>query len=490
MKVLYKKDYNFASFIAKQSFFALSFCFFISIILLSNACSNNTKAKNNPNSSINVISDKTKEYLQSNDKNIRISTIGLKSTYPDIQKGVEKLLQEFQSHSNNHISIIHKADSSPITDKITMRPILRAQIIYETDTTTIELSKQIEGLSVQQSLEASLNDMEYRIITAIRSLTDRKERHIAFIEGHNELSRIYTYEVEEALSRYFNVSRGQISNNIADLDNFDAIIIAGPKQQFSTTEKYMIDQYIMHGGRVLWLIDGAYFSVNELMSNGYSASIKNETNLDDMLFTYGVRINPDFIQDKLCADLSSEDSNYSTSDYYTPLLNSSNNSPISRNTGWIKASFCSSIDTVKTRYQSTKTILLSSSKKSRISKVPDPVSYDKRIINGYISDFNRQNIPTAISLQGIFESSFTNRVIPREVTGANTTHSHSKETRMIVISSSDIIRNGIEGYGEETRIVPMGHDASRSKLYGNREFIINAVNWLTDDDNWMQLRMK
>lgn len=489
-KVLYKKASTLSSFVARYSFFTLTICIFAFSFLLLNSCKDSKKAKDSHKITDVSISDKTKEYLQKNEKKIHINIIELRSAYPEMRESVEKLLQEFQLHSNNRISITHKNDDNPIFDKIATGAIVRAQIIYKTDTVTIGLTKQIEGLSVLQSLEASISDLEYKFTTAIQSLLDIKERHIAFIEGHNELSRVYTYEAEEALSRYYNISRGQIGNNIADLDNFDAIIIAGPKQQFSTSEKYIIDQYIMHGGRVLWLIDGAYFSINELTHNGYSASIKNETNLDDMLFTYGVRINPDFVQDKQCVKLRTEDSNYSEFDFYTPLLNSSDNSPISRNIGWVKTSFISSIDTVKTRYQSEKTILLYSSNKSRISKVPDPVSYDNAIIGGYISDFNRKNIPTAISLQGVFESVFANRVIPQEVVGGSSTLTQSKETRMIVVSSSDIIRNEVKGYGNETQVIPMGYDALKSKQYGNREFIINAVNWLTDDDNWMQLRMK
>lgn len=488
-KVLYKKEYAPTSLVVNYSFSILTVCTFATLILLFNSCKNSRKAENSHKITNISISDKTKEYLQKNDKNIHINIIGLRSAYPDIQTAIDNILTEICQYSNNKISVsplitdpIHTAE--PITKEVTS-----AQIIHKMDTVIIELTKQIEGLSVQQSINASINDLEYKFIMAIRSLADRKERHIAFIEGHNELSRVYTYEAEEALSRYFNVSRGQIGNSISDLDNFDTIIIAGPKQQFSTTEKYIIDQYIMRGGRVLWLIDGAYFSINELTNNGYSASIKNETNLDDMLFTYGVRINPDFIQDKQCINLPTNN-NYSDSDFYSPLLNSSNESSISRNTGSIKTSFISSIDTISTRYRSEKTILLYSSNKSRVSKVPDPISYDNAIIGGYISDFNQKNIPTAISLQGIFESAFANRVIPKEVVGANSTLTQSKETRMIVVSSSNIIRNGVKGYGNQTQIVPMGFNAIHSKQYANREFIINAVNWLTDDDNWMQLRMK
>jgi ABC-2 type transport system permease protein len=223
--------------------------------------------------------------------------------------------------------------------------------------------------------------------------------------------------------------------------------------------------------------------------------MKNDVNLDDLLFSYGVRINPDLIQDMQCV------STYLITDrsqpaivvpsYFQPLLMPSPDFPATKNIRDVKAGFASSIDIVNNSPDIKKNILLASSANTRLLKVPEIINIDVTDIREQPEYFDRSFIPVAVSLEGKFNSVFRNRMIPDSVkAGSHTTINTSKETKMIVVSSSDIITNEFQGQGEDSRALPMGYDRISGQLFGNREFIINAVNWLTDDGGLTPLRAK
>ncbi|MDR1707543.1 MAG: gliding motility-associated ABC transporter substrate-binding protein GldG [Prevotella sp.] len=370
-----------------------------------------------------------------------------------------------------------------------------ASITNNKDTLIVPLLKNIAGNTAEENLNISIESLEYEFIDAIRLLNQVKTKAIAFVEGHDELSRASLYDAEELLSKYYSVNRGEIGNDINILDDFDAVIIAGPLSKFNNTEKYVLDQYIMRGGKVLWLIDGAFYSHEELARLGHSASIKNDLNLDDMLFSYGVRINPDLIQDMQCvsAFLVTNDSQSTVlvPSYYQPLLMPSFDFSVTKNIRDVKAGFASSIDIVNNSPNVRKNILLTTSGKTHLVKVPEPINFDVSDIQEQPAYFSQAYVPVAVSLEGEFNSVFVNRVIPDSIkTGAYKTIQKSQSTRMIVVSSSDIITNELQGQGKDTQVLPMGYDRASNQLFGNREFIVNAINWLTDDEGLMQLKTK
>lgn len=371
-----------------------------------------------------------------------------------------------------------------------------AQITNKVDTLVVPLLKNIAGNSAEENLNASVEGLEFEFIDAIQLLNQEKVKSIAFIEGHDELSRAYVYDAEEQLSKYYTINRGEIGQEIGVLDDFDAIIIAGPLTKYSETEKYIIDQYIMNGGKVLWMIDGVYYSHQDLLSKGQSASIKNQLNLDDLLFNYGVRINPDLIQDRqsvstyLITDDKTQASTLMPS-LFQPLLIPSSNHPVTKDIRDVKAGFASSIDIVNNSPDIKKEVLLTTSSNTHLLKVPDIINFDVERVQGIPDYFNEQFISVAVALEGKFNSAFINRLIPDSVHSGNyKTVGLSKENRMIVVSSSDIISNEIQGQGDDTQVLPMGYDRVSQQQYGNSDFIINAVNWLTDDAGLMQLRTK
>jgi len=268
-------------------------------------------------------------------------------------------------------------------------------------------------------------------------------------------------------------------------------------KKYSEAEKYIIDQYIMNGGKVLWLVDGTYYSHQELELKGYSASMKNDVNLDDMLFSYGVRINADLIQDRQCVSTyvmaggDAVDKAVLMPSFYQPLFIPSPDHPVTKNIRDVKGGFASSINVVNNSPDIKKTVLLTSSANAHLAQVPEPIDFDVERIQDTPGYFDQPFVPVAVSLEGQFGSVFANRMIPDSVvSNAQKAILRSENTKMIVVSSSDIIYNGIQGQGADSQLVPMGYDRVSQTQFGNRDFVVNAVNWLTGDDGLMALRTK
>ncbi|MDU1890711.1 MAG: gliding motility-associated ABC transporter substrate-binding protein GldG [Dysgonomonas sp.] len=368
-----------------------------------------------------------------------------------------------------------------------------AQITNHQDTLFVPLLKNIAVNTADENLNASAESLEFEFIDAIRLLNQKTPKSIAFIEGHDELSRAYVYDAEELLSKYYTVNRGQIGSEIDILNEFDAIIIAGPLKKYTEAEKYIIDQYIMKGGKVLWLIDGVYYSHQELARVGHSASIKNDVNLDDLLFNYGIRINPELIQDKQSVStyvMTDDGQSLLIPSYYQPLLIPSLDNPITKNIMDVKAGFASSVDFVNNSSDTKKEVLLTTSANTHLVKVPDLIDFDIERIQDITDYFNQSFLPVAVSLEGVFRSAYINRMIPDSVITSNKTVMESKPTKMIAVASSEIISNEIQGQRQNSQPLPMGYNRASNQQFGNRDFIVNAVNWLTDEDGLMALRAK
>ncbi len=370
-----------------------------------------------------------------------------------------------------------------------------AELIVDKDTLQVSLLKNIKGNTAEENLTASIVNLEFEFVDALRLLLRRDSQAIAFIEGHGELPRPYVYDAEEALSKYFFVNRGQISTDPSVLDNFKVVIIAGPTQKYTEAEKYILDQYLMKGGRILWLVDGAYVSLEDLSHKGQSASMKNETGLDDLLFTYGVRIEPNFVQDaqslQIVVQTQHEVQPVSIPWYYSPLLLPSLDNVITKDITEVKANFVSNIHLLNKSKLVSKSILLTTSQHSRIVPVPEMITFDVEDIQSDAGYFKDSFLPIAVALKGRFQSAFNNRLVPDSVdTRSYKTRVESTDTKMIVVGSSDIIKNEIAGQGDNSEVLPMGYDRVSEHKYGNKDFIVNAVNWLANDDGWMELRSK
>lgn len=436
----------------------------------------------------NATTDLLSDFNRYADDNINIR-------YINPYESGKSLDETFESFSSNGMTgiMLNEVDREGKASRKMIYPY--AQVTNGRDTLVVSLLKNVAGNTAEENLNASIESLEFEFIDAMRLLDQENVKNIAFIEGHNELPRTYVYDAEELLSKYYSVNRGEIGDNIEILDDFAAIIIAGPLSKYTEAEKYIIDQYIMNGGKVLWLVDGVYYSHKDLALTGQSATMKNEVNLDNLLFTYGVRINPDLIQDRQCVStylVADEKTQAGTllPSFFQPLLIPSPNHPVTKNIRDVKAGFTSSIDVVNNSPAVKKNVLLTSSANAHLLQVPEIIDFDVEHIQDKPDYFNQPFVAVAVSLEGEFTSAFINRLVPDSVHGVNKSIGQSTHTKMIIVSSSDIISNDIQGQGQSSRALPMGYDRVSEQQYGNRDFIVNTVNWLTDEDGLMSLRTK
>lgn len=474
------------------------------------------------------LSDNTKKLLRSMDKELAVTVYldgDLNAGFLRLRKATKEMLDEFDAYAGAKVRYTFDNPSAGATneerdkkyeslEKRGMRGILVhdrdqegqamqkvvypwIEISYNGKTRPVNLLKNVPDKSGEENLNTSIETLEYEITDAIRLMTTTDIPKVAFLEGHGEWKQPLVYDMSQELSRYYQVDRGAITDDPAILDNYKAIIVAGPTEKFSEKDKYALDQYIMKGGKVLWLLDGARISLDSLSTASQTVGIENNVNLGDQLFNYGVRINADLVQDVQCllipvntARMGDQPKYEPMPWYYSPLALTVPVHPISKNLAPVKTEFVSSIDFVNNEMDVKKTPLLVTSTGTHVQNVPSIVSMDVVGVekNGYY--FNRHNLMVGSVLEGVFPSAFKNRMIPEGIKTTEKSISESKPTKMVVIADGDVIRNDVQGKGENMNILPLGYDRYMNQQFGNKEFLLNAVNYLTDDDGWMALRSR
>lgn len=279
------------------------------------------------------------------------------------------------------------------------------------------------------------------------------------------------------------------------LDGYKAVIIAGPVKSFPEEDKFVIDQYIMNGGRVLWFIDPVRVSMDSI-NMGTTLALYNPVNLEDQLFRYGVRLNPNLVQDIQChvipvnKSLAGTPPSWQVSPwYYYPVLSPGNDHIITRALNMIWVRFASVIDTVGQDPGIEKTFLLVTSPYTRVVPVPAEINLRETDVRPVESAFNKSRQPLAVLLEGNFESVFTNRPLPDLHTDTPVSfRERSETTKMIVVSDADIIRNEVMETPGGPVPGTLGFDNFTKQTFGNRDFILNCVNYLTRQTELMSLR--
>jgi ABC-2 type transport system permease protein len=354
-----------------------------------------------------------------------------------------------------------------------------------------------QSIPYEQNILHSVEGLEYEMIQTIATLSSDTINRIAFIEGHGEIPEIETADITMNLARFFTIDRGTIGGKPGILDKYAAVIIAGPEKVFNESDKLVLDQYIMNGGKVMWLIDEVAVNSDSLMF-GETVGLYRPLNIEDQLFRYGVRINPAIVQDIECVPIRLMVMSGGTRQQvvpapwvYYPLLKPSANHPITRNLNRIEGEFANYIDTVGLDPAIRKKILLSTSELSRTISPPVVISLKEAELTPVEKDFNKPNLSVAVLLEGIFPSAFKNRMVSNLTDDKNLRiKTESKETRMIVIADADIIRNEVKRSGLNETPLTLGKDKYTGQLYGNRDFLINCLNWLVDKNGIMELRSR
>ena len=461
------------------------------------------------------IAPTTKELLQQLDAPVQITILldgELNAGFQRLQRATIELIEELGIAKGTEISyristenipqgitptliqglpptVIHERTHKGQTAQTTIYPY--ALITYKGKTTIVELLRNNRGLSGEQNLNNSIENLEFAFVEALHALTRNKVEKIAFLEGHGELDERDVYDLSQALSYYYQIDRGILGNQAGVLDEYKAVIIADPQQPFSESDKYILDQYLMQGGRILWVVNGVRFSSETLSQSGMTPVIPLELNINDMLFRYGVRVNPVLVQDLQClplpVDVSTDPQqpNWQPMPWtYAPLLLTSQASPITRHLMQVSATMASAIEFVGGEDGLKKTTLLATSSNSKLTTTPAKV--DLSLFNGAEQEFQYAFIPVAASIEGVFTSLFAHLLPPEGVELHAPLRKQSEVTKQVVVAAGSTIRNE----WQQGQPLPLGYDRYTQTQFGNRDFMVNAVLYLTDDTGWMSLRQK
>ena len=362
----------------------------------------------------------------------------------------------------------------------------------------INLLKNDPFLRDEENLIRSVELLEYEFARGLKLLFQEKKENIAFLTGHDELEEVQVNDISVTLSESFNIHRITSADLLEVPDSFKMVIIANPTKPFPEKDKFAIDQYLMRGGRIMWLIDPVSVSLDSL-SNGMSTmAFPRELNLNDQLFHYGVRINSDLIQDVECQQikvntaLSGQPPKYSNAPwYFSPLLAPSQNHPIGKNVNRVLAEFVSSIELVGESESRKSTVILTSSPYARSNVSPMVVNLAMIDAPPARNLFNRQFIPTGVLTEGKFTSVFKNRLVEEfGIAKGTPVIPESKSAKMIFISDGGLIANKLSYKGGKYVPLPLGYDKVSNITFGNKEFLVNAVHYLCDDSGLMELRSR
>lgn len=368
------------------------------------------------------------------------------------------------------------------------------------------LLKDQLGVQAEQQINTSVENLEFSLANAIRSLVQSDKPLIGFLQGHGEVGPRELADLAKDLSANYQVDLFNIREfkndstsetlSIAQqqvrMNRFDALIVAKPILAFNDLDKYMIDQFAMNGGKLIWLLDAVEASMDSLSEKSQFMALPlfDRLNLNDLLFKYGVRINTDMVVDMVAAGVN--DQRKIQPWIYFPMIMPQSNHPIAKDLNAIWMQFTSSIDTVIAE-GITKTVLLRSSPYSARRATPAIVSLGELYNPPPRDRFREKGIPLAILLEGKFQSLYKNRLKPRSGGERLPMVEESSQTQMLVVSDGDIIRNQTNVVNREIprgAPLPLGYDQFTGMQYGNKDFLINAIDYMLDDSGLIDIRSR
>lgn len=369
---------------------------------------------------------------------------------------------------------------------------------YQGRSVKVPLLKNMMGASTAEKVVSSVQNLEYTFANAVHTIAKAKEKKVAIIKGNGELDDIFIADfIKQIRENYYigiftldSVTK-KPNQSLSSLKKYDLAIIAKPTQKFSDEEKLVLDQFVTNGGKTLWLVDQVNMEMDSLYNDvGTTLAFPNDLNLNDMFFKYGVRINSNLIKDIMATPIALASGNTGSATqftqfpwFYSPMIYSVSKHPIVNNLEALKFEFASGIDTLKNGIK--KTILLQSSSFSKLVGAPLEVKLEMVQERPEESEFtNKGNIPVAVLLEGKFHSVFENRVLPFQ---EKRFQAIGKNNKMIVISDGDIIKNQLD---KNYQPLELGYDKWTNKHYGNKEFVMNCVNFLLDDSGLINIRNK
>lgn len=474
-----------------------------------------------------TLAESTYEYLDELEDSVHFNVMmggELPLEYGRVKKDVYDILLEFETYSNGHITFsfinpvegVSEQELETRLGEIANSGVRPIPVQVATEGGKVEKyifpaalvsSKQrrtvvnfISNTMVQRrelEVHLALQGIEYELMNAIRKLTKKHADLIGFWKSNATLEEVRMAELKKALSEYYSYDNVEVTDSFTDLSRFKALVIARPLEKFTEAQKFVVDQYVMNGGRVLWAIDLMTVAKDTLMQTSSTMAFAQDLNLNDMLFKYGIRINYNLVLDYKCSKIplnvapAGFKSDFKLMNwYYAPTPIPANAHPISKNLSLIKTEYVSSLDTVGKNAQIRKTLLLHSSPYSRL--VSSPVMVDLRLVEQPFDErfFNARFVPLAYLLEGEFESIFANRMVPTMKNAPKEIKKSASDGKMIIIGDADLIANDVERQGMKYFTYELGYDSKTGQTFGNKDFLLNAINYLCDEDELIELRAR
>jgi gliding-associated putative ABC transporter substrate-binding component GldG len=446
----------------------------------------------------------------------------LPADFRRLQQETRQLLEEFQAYNSNIVfefvnPLENEDESEALTKSLFQKGLTPVNItvddkgkqsqamvfpwaiaVYNNKEVNIPLLKNRMGASTTQKVIGSIQHLEYSITDAINKITKDKQKKVAIIKGNGEMNEIHVAKMLMQIRESYYIGPFTLDSvaknptgSLDALKKYDLAIIAKPTQTFSDEEKQVLDQFIMNGGKTLWLIDQVAADMDSLYNQaGATLAYPRDLNLNDMFFKYGFRINPDLVKDEQGSPIKLATGEQGSATQYqdfvwkfAPLVAPQGTHPIVKNLGGIKFDFASPIDTLKNGIK--KTVLLQSSPYS--TKIGTPAEVNLSIVSEETSPkdyIKKGNLPLAVLLEGNFHSAFENRILPFK---ENSFQPKGKATKMIVISDGDLARNQLDKNGLP---VELGYDQRSGNVYDNKDFMMNCINYLLDDTGLINIRNK
>lgn len=443
-------------------------------------------------------------------------------SFTRLKNEAKELLDEFRAYSNNQIQYefivpgegLNETEKGNLEKQLYEKGLTPEQVVenkndkkletliwpgaivtYKGHETVWQIFKRQVGIAPEECINNSVQELEYSLSNAIRKLQRTKDKQVTFIEGHGELDTLQNYDLARALAEYYEVNRTPILGKLATLNESNCIIIAQPDSAFTDKDKFIIDQYIMNGGKALWLIDPVNVDRDTLNLKGYSIGLNKNLRIDDMMFKYGVRLNNVLVQDLQCATIpinvgfKNGQPNFKPFPWvYNPLILPDNAHPIVKNLDLIRMDYSSTIDTIKAN-GIKKTILLKTSRYSKTQPTPARLFLASVQYKPKPKQYNTPYLPVAVLLEGSFNSFVEYRLPTTLLADSNFKYiDKGKPTKQIIVANGDIARNDVSK--STGQLFPLGYDKFNRQTFANKTFLVNCVNYLLDDEGMLQLRTR
>ena len=466
------------------------------------------------------ISEATKDLLANLDKDVNVS-VYLSGEFPPgferLESATRETLEEFKTYSNGHLSFQFSDPSQAnneeqrnkqyqnlvdrgliptnlhATDQDGKRSekIIFPGAIIQADTLAIpvQLLKGNQSSSPEEKLNQSVEGVEFELISAIRLLANQERKKVGLVVSHTKIAPARLSDLIATIQQRYDVFLDM--NNPSSFEGLDALLVLKPDSAFSEDEKYKFDQYVVGGGKAMFFVDGAKVdSVN--LEGTYAQPL--DLNLGDLFFRWGVRLNTNLVKDLYCAQILLNVGNMGDKPdikpmpwRFFPLLNHLGKHEITRNIDAVYTRFLSSLDTVGGTSGIHKTPLLMTSAYTQSLNTPALVGYNDARNQPNPAEYNQGEKLAAVLLDGSFSSLFQNRILPNDPRNATFKPAGSRG-KVIICADGDVIVNDVDY--KRSAPLPLGYDRVTKLTYGNKDFVMNALDYLTDANGLITARNK